>query len=226
MQYGVHETLLPAMLNLVLFSQAVHVASSTKYTLDPSMFSEDFYFLEYQLLSFPSTLSKDVGESPLDKATRLASLLYLKAILQEFPNSTTGPSILLTQLQESLNAVPLSSTYNPLLLWLALVGGSFSDGLWEFRRLFVSHLVGLKATMSLQSFDDGDGELSRFLGLRSIFGKAFESLWEEVEREEHLPFADLTALSGELGEEVEGEEGLLFADLIALSNELGEEVEW
>jgi hypothetical protein len=117
----------------------------------------------------------------MDKATRIASLLYLKAILQEFPHSSTGPSILLSQLQAALAVIPLSSTYSPLLLWLALVGGSFSEGLWGFRRWFVSYLGGLKATMGLHSFDDGEwgGVVSVFLGLRAVFGKAFESLWKE-----------------------------------------------
>jgi hypothetical protein len=167
------------------------------------MFLEDLYFIEYQLLTFPTTISRDMEESPLNKATRIASLLYLKAILQEFPHSSTGPSILLTQLQQALSVIPLSSTYNPLLLWLALVGGSFSDGLWDFRRWFVSYLGGLKAGMALQSFDDDDGEVSRFVGLRSVFGKAFEALWIEVEKEEDFPLMDLLDLTGELPDEVD-----------------------
>ncbi|KAG9230809.1 hypothetical protein BJ875DRAFT_384360 [Amylocarpus encephaloides] len=177
---GIHEGLLPPTSSLILFSQTVHFASSTRHALDPSTFSEDLYWLEYQLLSFPSNLSEFHEETPLEKATRIGSLLYLKAILQEFPHSSTGPSILLSQLEESLFQIPVGNFPDPLVLWLALVGGAFSVGKGYLRRSFVTYLGILKDVMALGSFHEEDVELCKLLGLRSVFGKAFETLWDEV----------------------------------------------
>ncbi|KAF4629668.1 hypothetical protein G7Y89_g8478 [Cudoniella acicularis] len=172
---GIHAYLKTTMTKLANFAQAIHHASSTSILLDPSSFADDLYHLEHEFLSFPANTPFESEETSIDKACRLGALLYMKAILQEFPHSYMGPSILLQQLQNALEDIAVQGGMdNPLVLWLALVGGSFATG--DMRRWFVGYLAQVKAVMGLESFGNGSLGMSGFLGLKSVFGAVFEGL--------------------------------------------------
>jgi len=136
------------------------------------------YWLEYNFLTFATKLPKGVMETKIDKACRVGALLYMKAILQEFPHSTNGSSLLLGQLRECLTEISIQESTSPLLLWLCLVGGSLSKT--EKRTWFVDYLIRIRDISLVPSFDDFEVDLSRMLGLRKVFGRAFESLWTEI----------------------------------------------
>ncbi|TVY73181.1 hypothetical protein LSUE1_G006318 [Lachnellula suecica] len=175
---GVHPELIGIMTELACFSQAIRFASEASIFFDPTTFSEDLYWLEYSLLDFSSRLPPGEAEVVIDKACRLGALLYMKAILEEFPHSATGSRYLLTQLRASLGEVPIDASNNPLLLWLSLVGGSMSKG--ETRAWFVDYLAQIKMVALVPSFDEYDVDLSRMLGLQRVFGRTFETLWDET----------------------------------------------
>ncbi|KAH8687986.1 hypothetical protein BGZ60DRAFT_522614 [Tricladium varicosporioides] len=178
MRSALHPALIASMIKLTNFSYTITYSMMTENRLNPSHFTEDLYHLEHEFLSFPTTLPPDSVDAAIDKACRTCALLYLKAILQEFPHSSVGSSVLLDQLKCALNNIPPLQLNSSLVLWLALVGASSSTG--ERRLWFVKYLTVLKGVMSLATFGDGDPESSGFLELHSIFGHSFISLWDEI----------------------------------------------
>lgn len=174
----VHPNLITTMTELACFSQAIHFATEASVYFDPTTFSEDLYWLEYNFLAFAAKLPEGLAETEIDKACRLGALLYLKAILQEFPHSVNGSSILLAQLRKSLTGISMQASNSPLLLWLCLVAGSLSEK--EERAWFVNCLAQIRMVSPVPSFDDFKLDLSRMLGLRKVFGRAFETLWNET----------------------------------------------
>ncbi|TVY40654.1 hypothetical protein LSUB1_G002301 [Lachnellula subtilissima] len=175
---GVHPNLITIMTELACFSQAIHFATEASVYFDPATFSEDLYWLEYNFLAFAAKLPEGSTETETDKACRLGALLYLKSILQEFPHSVNGSSLLLAQLRKSLTGISMQASNSPLLLWLCLVGGSLSEK--EHRAWFVSCLAQIRTVSPVPSFDDCELDLSRMLGFKKVFGRAFETLWNET----------------------------------------------
>ena len=175
---GVHPNLITIMTELACFSQAIHFATEVSVYFDPATFSEDLYWLEYNFLAFAAKLPEGSTETETDKSCRLGALLNLKAILQEFPHSVNGSSLLLAQLRKSLTGISMQASNSPLLLWLCLVGGSLSET--EERAWFVNCLAQIRTVSPVSSFDDFELDLSRMLGLKKVFGKAFETLWNET----------------------------------------------
>lgn len=175
---GVHPSLIDIMTELAYFSQAIHFASEASIFFDPAMFSEDLYWLEWNFLTFATKIPDGAAETKIDKSCRLGALLYMKAILQEFPHSTNGSTLLLAQLQECLTEIAIEQSNSSLLLWLCLVGGSLSK--MDTRAWFVDYLARIRNVSLVPSFDDFEVDLSRMLGLRKVFGKAFETLWTET----------------------------------------------
>ncbi|TVY49294.1 hypothetical protein LOCC1_G002080 [Lachnellula occidentalis] len=175
---GVHPSLITTMTELACFSQAIHLATEASVYFDPTTFSEDLYWLEYNFLAFAAKLPGGSTETETDKACRLGALLYLKAILQEFPHSANGSSLLLAQMRTSLTGISMQASNSPLLLWLCLVGGSLSE--LEERPWFVDCLAQIRMVSLVPSFDDIELDLSRMLGLKRVFGRTFETLWNET----------------------------------------------
>lgn len=127
----------------------------------------------------------------LDKATRLASLLYLKAMLQEFPHSRTGPRVLLEELRDALTELsptnPIShreSGNKEVLGWVAIVGACFSDEEGGMRGWFVEFLREVLGGMygSGVVVEAREGEMERLLGLEGVFGEAFGWVVREARR--------------------------------------------
>ncbi|TVY14712.1 hypothetical protein LARI1_G006080 [Lachnellula arida] len=174
----VHPNLITTMTELAFFLQAIHLATEASVYFDPATFSEDLYWLEYNFLAFAAKPPEGSAETEIDKACRLGALLYLKAILQEFPHSVNGSSLLLAQLRKSLTGISMQASNSPLFLWLCLVGGSLSE--MEERTWFVNCLAQIRTVSLVPSFDDFELELSRMLGLKKVFGRAFERLWNET----------------------------------------------
>ncbi|KAH7399984.1 hypothetical protein BKA64DRAFT_707667 [Cadophora sp. MPI-SDFR-AT-0126] len=172
----VHPSLVPIMTHLAYFTLTIeeNKAKRTGF-FDPIMFAEDLHWIEHNLLSFPTTLPAKTSETSLDSAIRFGALLYTKSTLQEFPNSMTGPSILLARLQESLSEIEISVSITPLLAWLSLIGAVLSIG--EGREWFVARLGMLRATNRATSFEELAGGMNRLLCLRSVFGNACEDIW-------------------------------------------------
>lgn len=166
------------MVDVAHFSQAVQSwRSDPSMIFDPQALSEDKYWIEYRLLLFPTTLGgfQDIG---IGEACRLGALLYMKALLEEFPHSVTGPSVLLNKLQESLRNIKIVEPLSPLLFWLSVIGAALSKS--EMRSWFISLLEQLTIDFRILSFRDHDLEMSRVIGLEAVFGTTVENIWLEV----------------------------------------------
>ncbi|KAG4436750.1 hypothetical protein IFR05_007768 [Cadophora sp. M221] len=174
----IHPSLISTLNNLAYFSHAIQENKTNRVYFNPIVFSEDLYWIEHDLLCFPRTLPINEPETNLDKALRFGALMYTKTTLQEFPNSTTGPTILLARLQESLSSISISKSVTPLLGWLSLIGGLLSRG--EEREWFVNHLRVLRDANRVTSFDELAGHMNRLLCLRNVFGNACEAVWLDV----------------------------------------------
>lgn len=175
----VHPSLISTIVDVAHFSKALLLETADFSTrFDPAQLSEDMYWIEYRLLSFPTTSSRASGERDIDKASRLGALLYMKALLDAFPHSATGPSILLKQLQESLRTIALLESTSSLRIWLSVIGAAFSKS--QTRLWFVNLLVEITRRSQISSFHDQELELSKVLSLDQVLGSSVEKLWVEV----------------------------------------------
>jgi hypothetical protein len=182
-QHGIHAKLGAIMLNVVLFAQSIKYASNAAIRFDPKEFSDDVYWIEYQLLTFPTSLSGP--ETSIDNATRIGALLFMKGILQEFPHSTTGPSILLQKLQESLSAIDITEHNRQWLIWLSAIGALLSQPSKAMTRAwFVEKLAGLLRAMDRwEDVDVQQGQLWSLLDLGVFIGEHdLLLLWEDIRR--------------------------------------------
>ena len=179
MSCQVHPSLVKAMVDLAYFSRVLQYARlESSYTLNHMQFSEDMNWIAYRFLSFPKSLADPCQQSEADTACRMGGLLYMKAILQEYPHSSTGPSILLKQLQQSLTKIPIVESCIQLLVWLSFVGSGLART--EMKTWFVSFLGRLLTNFGIASFDDGKLAMSRILHIREVLGKSVEKLWAEA----------------------------------------------
>lgn len=165
----IHPTLRDAMVEVAYFSLTVQ---DPRIAVEPTSFSEDMYRIEYNLLS----LSPE--GSMISEVCRVGGLLYMKALLQEWPHSSAGPSILLSQLHTSLNLITIAESKLPLLLWVGLLGGLMSQG--EQRTYFVIYMASLGTSIPFPERGDEMCSLGRLLDLRNVFGGAVDELWRDV----------------------------------------------
>lgn len=174
MNCQVHSSLVNAMIDLACFSSVFQYGyGKSPYSLNHVQFSEDMNWILHRFLSFPKSLSNHCQQSQADKVCRLGGLLYMKAILQEFPHSSTGPSMLLKQLQQSLSKIPIVESSIQLLVWSSLVGSSLAKT--QMKTWFVSFSGRLLTKFGIASFDNGKMALSRILHIREV-----EKLWAEA----------------------------------------------
>ncbi|KAF7910472.1 hypothetical protein BELL_0072g00010 [Botrytis elliptica] len=202
---GIHSNLIRIMQYLAIFYQSIQFASLSRILLDPGDFLDDIYWIEYELLSFPLSLEGD-QEPTIDKATRIGALLFMKSILEEYPHSSTGPSILLQQLQESLSTIDTATTTEQTcqwLIWLFTIGAVHSKRNLIIRTWFVEQLAGLHmerlrdllvdgqvhAELHAEKLeeeeeeDEGELQLWRLLELRQVIGERdLFLLWDDVAR--------------------------------------------
>ncbi|TGO09644.1 hypothetical protein BTUL_0158g00070 [Botrytis tulipae] len=195
---GIHPNLIRTMQYLAIFYQSIQFASSSRILLDPGNFLDDIYWIEYELLSFPLSLEGD-QEAIIDKATRIGALLFMKSIIEEYPHSSTGPSILLQQLQESLSTIDTATTTEQTcqwLIWLFTIGAVHSKRDHITRTWFVEQLAGLHMERlrdllvggqvhaeKLEEEDEGEPQLWRLLELRQVIGERdLFLLWDDVAR--------------------------------------------
>ncbi|KAF7869974.1 hypothetical protein EAF04_004758 [Stromatinia cepivora] len=189
----VHSNLMEIMQHLAIFYQSIQFAASSKTLLEPRDFLNDIYWIEYELLSFPLSIVNQ--ESGINKATRIGALLFMKTIIEEFPHSTTGPSILLQQLQESLSIIDtakITVQSRQWLIWLFAIGAVHSKREHISRTWFVEQLAGLHLKDLLvdgQIHAEKTGEyedelqLWEILELRNVIAKKeLLLLWDDVSR--------------------------------------------
>ncbi|PQE03655.1 Fungal specific transcription factor domain-containing protein [Rutstroemia sp. NJR-2017a BBW] len=186
--HGIHPKLIAIMQNVALFAQSIKYASNSALRFDPLEFSDDIYWIEYQLLTFPSYQE---SEPSIEKATRMGGLLFMKSILQEFPHSTTGPEILLRELRDAVSAVEEDEDEDEedpnrqWLLWLYAIGALLAKGMT--REWFVGRLAGGWYAREGEGEVEGDvvgGQLWRLLDLGEVLGeREVLLLWDEVEVE-------------------------------------------
>ncbi|KUJ18302.1 uncharacterized protein LY89DRAFT_781373 [Mollisia scopiformis] len=169
------------MVELAYFTQVISLANSrTDIFLNPTTFSEDLYWIEHSLLSISKPNSE---ERTINRACRLGALLYLKGILQEFPHSATGASILTNRLRDSLDEVYMTEDNVHLLAWLAMIGAMTAkngDRTWFIIYSNQSTLLG-----GIQR-SDGALLMSRYLDLKTAFGSALDKTWNEILRNRSL----------------------------------------
>lgn len=175
----VHPALITTMTHLSHFSLAVQEARrrpKSDVMFDPNTFAEDLYWIEYKLLSFPQDLRADMTERTVEKACRIGALLYMKAILQEFPNSMTGSSILLIRLREALSGAAKDDLVMPVVVWVCTIGALLAkhDG----KKWFVDRL---REASGASTFDELAGDMSALLSLKIVFGDLeYECVWREI----------------------------------------------
>ncbi|APA13234.1 hypothetical protein sscle_10g080040 [Sclerotinia sclerotiorum 1980 UF-70] len=194
---GIHSNLMEIMQHLAIFYQSIQFAASSRNLLEPRDFLNDIYWIEYELLSFP--LSTGINqESGINKATRIGALLFMKSIIDEFPHSTIGPSILLQQLQESLSTIDTSKITEQSrqwLIWLFAIGAVYSKRECISRTWFVEQLAGLHTERLKDLLVDGqiyaektgeyeeEFQLWEILELKNVIErKELLLLWDDVSR--------------------------------------------
>lgn len=175
----VHPALVTTMTHLAHFSLALQEARRRPkgdVMFDPNTFAEDLYWIEYNLLSFSKDLPADVPERTVEKACRIGALLYMKAILQEFPNSMTGSSILLARLREALIRGAKDDFVMPVVVWVCIIGALLAK--YDGRTWFVDRL---REANGASTFDELVEDMSAFLSLKNVFGDPeCESVWQEI----------------------------------------------
>lgn len=138
---------------------------------DLAVCAEDMYWIEYRLLAFPAALPNTCREEDIDKACRVGALIYIKATLQEFPHSNTGFSLLLGQLQEALDGLPIEQAHLPLLAVSKAPEG---------KKWFVGRLAKLVARSGISSFRD-ELDMTSLLSVRLVLGTSLvDKVWENV----------------------------------------------
>jgi hypothetical protein len=167
------------MTDLSYFSIALQSArSDDPLSLDPAAYSEDMYSIEFKLLRPALHGFDSTQEGHAEKACRLGGLLYIKAMLEEFPQSKMGSSILLEKLKESLQGIPRTASMTPLLLWLSIIGAALSK--FEDKVYYICILAELTSTARITSFNDDEIVMSKVLSLQQVFGRTLERLWENA----------------------------------------------
>jgi hypothetical protein len=175
--YQVHPALIDIVVDVAHFSQAIiSWRSDPKSTIKIETVSEDMYWIEYRLLLFSATHGDPA--SSIDEACRMGSLLYMKTLLQEFPHSASGPYVLLTRLQASLQEIPITKSLSPLLMWLSLIGAALSK--IAQRSYFMGLLEHFALEFHIPSFQDTDLEMSKLMGLEQVLGASLERIWAAV----------------------------------------------
>ncbi|KAJ8060221.1 hypothetical protein OCU04_010564 [Sclerotinia nivalis] len=193
----IHSNLMEIMQHLAIFYQSIQFAASSKTLLEPRDFVNDIYWIEYELLSFPLSIGAS-QDSGINKATRIGALLFMKSIIQEFPHSVTGPSILLQQFQESLSTIvtaKITEQSRQWLIWLFAIGAVYSKRERISRTWFVEQLAGLHMERLKDLLVDGQihaektGEYEEELQLWEILElknviekKELLLLWDDVSR--------------------------------------------
>jgi hypothetical protein len=176
----IHPDLITIMVALAYFALAIRSArGEPKLEFDLAVCAEDMYWIEYRLLAFPAALPNTCREEDIDKACRVGALIYIKATLQEFPHSKTGFSLLLGQLQEALDGLPIEQAHLPLLLWLSLIGAAVSNAP-EGKKWFVGRLAKLVARSGISSLRD-ELDMTSLLSVRLVLGTSLvDKVWENV----------------------------------------------
>jgi hypothetical protein len=178
--HDIQQSLIQVLTSLSLFIQTLNLPrSNPKMPLSPEAFSDDLYTLEHCLLSFPSTLPSPAHESAFSVALRFSALIYLKAVLQEFPHSVNGSRILLQKVREPLNLIWLSEDEEKekkaaLAAWMCVLCAAVAKS--EVRDWFVEKLGILQVHYAAC---DGLG-MDRLLNLNAIFSQeCIENIWQE-----------------------------------------------
>lgn len=171
--------LIAVMTDLSYFTMALQSAKSdSSLSLDPASYSEDMYSIESGLLTPATTGFADSQECHIDKACRMGGLLYIKAILEEFPQSKMGSSILLQKLKEAFQGMPREAAITPLLLWLCIIGAALSE--FTDRVYYIGILAELTQRVGITSFNDSKIAMSKVFPLQPVFGSTLEKLWENT----------------------------------------------
>ncbi|CAD6446334.1 b65ea896-cc05-42a0-ac36-65c3002f8542 [Sclerotinia trifoliorum] len=194
---AIHSNLIEIMQHLAIFYQSIQFAASSKSLLEPREFLNDIYWIEYELLSFPSSAGIK-QESGINKATRIGALLFMKSIIDEFPHSAIGPSILLQQLQDSLSTIDtakVTEQSRQWLIWLFAIGAVYSKRERISRTWFVEQLAGLHMERLKDLLVDGqihaektgeyeeEFQLWEILELKNVIEKKeLLLLWDDVSR--------------------------------------------
>lgn len=172
----VHPRMIEIMTSLAKFAQVMY--HGKRSSLDHQAVGEDLYNIEHDLLAFSEVSEDDRGGEIITSACRTGALLYMKAILEEFPYSAMGSSILLRQLQESLSWPEIRQDLADVQLWLLMIGGILSKG--DMREWFIGRLNKHIVAHGSASADDEETALGRFMSLRDVFGQIAEDLWRQA----------------------------------------------
>jgi hypothetical protein len=173
----IHEGLISIMTDLAYFCAALASARSEKSPifLDPIAYSEDMFSIEHRLLSFPNLSS----QPSITNACRLGALLYIKTILEEFPHSKYGSTLLLQQLRMSLNEMLNTKIETPVLIWLNLIGASLSTA--AYREWHVDELTALTSNAGIPLLVEQGLAMSKALPLQAVFENLHDITGERLQ---------------------------------------------
>jgi hypothetical protein len=146
---------------------------------DPIAFYDDAHAIQHCLLTYTDDPLVWGRKRHVEEALRMASLIYIKEILQEFPRSATGSRNLVQKLKTSLSVVKECWQLGSWLLWLFFVGGTASKA-GPDRAWFTAHLVRMSMTLELSTWDEVKDILDKLLWIETTHDSMCKSLWDEV----------------------------------------------
>jgi hypothetical protein len=167
--YSIHYSLIQVLTSLSLFTQTLNLTrAKPAIYLSPESFSNDLYSLEHSLLSFPSILPSPAHESALSIALRFSALIYLKAVLQEFPHSFHGSRLLVGRVRESLEFDDVAyeqGERSDLIPWICVLCIGVTKG--DVKEWFMRKLQSLEFAFA----ESEETALFSLLNLRSALGE-------------------------------------------------------
>ena len=172
---GVDSRLVATFHDISRFSYALqHALSSTGVLLHPRSFDEDVVIVQYELLG-----SQPNNKAELEKALRLAALIYMKSVSRSTPISPWSSANLTRKLRCILDNLADDVPARLLRVWMCFVGGTASQG--HNRTWFREQLVNsLALEARTWTWEDARAAMQRVLWVEQIHNDDCKRLWDEI----------------------------------------------
>lgn len=157
-------------------AQSLDRKTRNKILLDPFTLDNQVLCLNHTLCGLnPSELTD------IDEAFRIASLIFLKALMRPFDVLALTSSTLITKLHERL--IRLKNPPKPLMLWLLYMGMLAGGWLAPERFWMMSRVITdmRKDDDSMPGWLEVRSQLQELFWADEIFDRVGEKLWREVE---------------------------------------------
>ena len=119
--------------------------------------------------------------NPMEEALRIAGLLYMHAMWQDFPFAALGPNKLIQRLKELVMVVEVGNEREEsLVVWMLFMGAIAAVGKGASRIWFIAHLQRVTDGLSLDRWDVVKAKLEALWWVERIHGKLCKAVWDEV----------------------------------------------